>query len=79
MILYKLSHKHKLGDHYETAHIGIYSTRNGAESAINDLKEKSGFRDTPDGFRIKKVFSLVKPKLVDKTFWVDGFDTYTYT
>lgn len=77
MILYKLFHKYKLDDHYENMDIGIYSSRNIAESAINDLK-KSGFKDTTDGFKIKKVFRFVKPKLLDKTFWADGFDTYTY-
>lgn len=40
MILYKLFHKYKLDDHYENKDIGIYSSRNIAESAINDLKKK---------------------------------------
>ena len=79
MILYQLSHKHKLDDHCENKDIGIYSSRNKAESAIIDLKEKSGFKDTSDGFNIKKVFRFFKPKLLDKTFWIEGFDTYTYT
>ena len=78
MICYSLSHKYKLDDHYENKDIGIYSSRDKAESAVNDLKEKSGFKDTTDGFKIKKVFRLFKPKLLDNTFWSDGFDTYTY-
>lgn len=78
MIFYKLSHKYKLDDHYEIKNIGIYSSRSLAESAANSLKEKSGFKDTPNGFKIKKGFRFFKPNLLDKTFWADGFDTYTY-
>ena len=69
MILYKLSHKYKLIDHYEIKNIGIYSSRSKAESAMEELKDKNGFRDTSEYFRIKKVFRLVKPKLLDKTFF----------
>ena len=40
-------------------------------------KTKSGFKDTTDGFRITKVIYFFKPRLLDNTFWVDGFDTYS--
>jgi len=78
MIFYKVTHKYKLRDHFESMDIGVYSSISNAENAIEHLKDKDGFRDTVDGFRIKKVFRLCKPKLIDKTFWIDGFITYTY-
>lgn len=78
MICYKVSHKYKLIDHYECKDIGIYSSMENAEKAIELLKTKSGFKETADGFRIKKVFKLFESKFMDRTFWIDGFDTYTY-
>lgn len=78
MICWKVSHRYKLNDHVESKDIGIYSSVERAQSAIELLKTKNGFKDTIDGFRIKKVFSLFKPRLLDNTYWVDGFDTYVY-
>lgn len=78
MICWKVSHKYKLIDHIERKNIGIYSSLEKAENAIVSIKTKSGFKDTPDGFRITKVFVLFKPRFLDNTYWVDGFDTYTY-
>ena len=78
MILFKVTHKYKLDDHFERKDIGIYSSEEKARNAIEELKPKAGFCDTQDGFRIRKVFSLFKPKLMDRTYWIDGFVTYTY-
>lgn len=78
MILYKVIHKYKLDNHFERADIGIYSFEEKALNAIEELRYKLGFCDTQDGFKIKKVFRLFKPKLIDKAFWIDGFETYTY-
>lgn len=78
MIFYKVTHKYKLGDHFERKNIGIYSSKENAINAVEELKRKAGFCDTQDGFMIKKKLRLFKPKLIDKTFWVDGFFTYTY-
>ena len=78
MICWKVSHKYRLVDHFERKDIGIYSSLENAEKAIATLKDKNGFKDTVDGFRITKVFILFKPHLLDNTYWVDGFDTYTY-
>jgi len=78
MIFYKVTHKHKLDDHFERSDIGIYSSEENAKNAIENLKQKPGFCDTQNGFKIKRVFRLFKPKLIDKTFWVEGFVTYTY-
>ena len=77
MICWKVSHKYKLVDQIERKNIGIYSSLENAEKAIVLLKTKSGFIDTVDGFKITKMFTLFKPRLLDNTYWIDGFDTYT--
>ena len=76
MIFYKVTHKYKLDGHFEQKDIGIYSSEQNARNVVEGLKQKPGFCDTQDGFVIKSVFRLFKPRLVDKTFWCDGFDTY---
>ena len=78
MIFYKVTHKYKLQGRFECKDIGIYSSISNAEKAIELLKIKEGFKDTVEGFRVKKVFRYFKPKLIDKTFWIDGFVTYTF-
>jgi len=78
MICYKVTHKYKLQDRKEIKEIGVYSSISNAKNAIEILKVKEGFKDTVNGFRIKKCFVFLKPKLLDKTFWIDGFITYKY-
>ncbi len=78
MIFYKVTHKYKLDNHFERKDIGIYSSEGNARNAVEELKQKIGFCDTQEGFKIKKVYRLFTPKLIDKTFWDDGFVTYTY-
>ena len=78
MSCWKVSHKYKLIDHIERKDIGIYSTLEKAENAVALLKTKSGFKDTADGFKIVKIFTLFKPRLLDNTYWIDGFDTYYF-
>ena len=78
MICWKVSHKYKLVDHIERKDIGIYSSLENAEKAVASLKIKNGFKDTADGFKITKVLTLFKPRLIDNTYWVDGFDTYYF-
>ena len=78
MICWKVSHKYKLADHFERKDVGIYSSLENAEKAVASLKIKNGFKDTPDGFKITKVLTLFKPRLIDNTYWVDGFDTYYF-
>ena len=78
MIYYKVVHRYKLIDHFEYKDIGIYSSLANAEKAMTLLRDKSGFKETANGFKIKKQIRLFKPKLLDRTFWIDGFDTYTY-
>ena len=78
MICWKVSHKHKLTTRIERKEIGIYSSKENAEKAIEQLKTKNGFKDTVDGFKITKIFTLFKPRFLDNTYWDEGFDTYTY-
>lgn len=77
MFYFKLLHKYRLDDHFETKEIGIYSSPDLAAAAIEQLTCKPGFADHPEAFQIKKCFRPLKPKLLDRTFWTDGFDTYT--
>ena len=78
MICYKVIHKYRLQGHYECKDIGIYSSILNAKNAIEVLKDKNGFRDTCDYFKIKKAFRFRRPRLLDKTYWIDGFVTYRY-
>lgn len=78
MIYFKVIHKYKLRDRKEVKDIGIFSSYENAKNAVEVVKTKEGFRDTINGFRIKKIFKFIKPKVLDKIFWVDGFDTYIY-
>lgn len=78
MICWKVSHKYKPIDHIERKDIGIYSTLEKAENAVALLKTQSGFKDTADDFKIVKIFTFLKPCLLDNTYWIDGFDTYYF-
>lgn len=75
---YKLKHKHRLSGHVEKKYIGIYSSLEKAENARQSLMTQAGFMDHPEGFYIRKVIRLFAPKLIDKTFWEEGFTTYHY-
>lgn len=77
MLVYKVIHKYKLQKHVEKKSIGVYSSYELAKNVVEKLKTKQGFCDTSNCFKIKKTFRFCKPKLIDKTFWVDGFVTYT--
>lgn len=46
--------------------IGIFSSREMAEQAIQQLSQKPGFVDYPDGFNIDRY-------KMDMLFWIDGF------
>lgn len=49
-------------------HIGIYASKEAAQEAVRQLRDKPGFSDYPEGFEI------VSTKL-GLTGWVDGFIT----
>jgi homoserine kinase type II len=49
--------------------IGVFSTRDGAEAAIDARRGKPGFADHPDGFEVAS-------HVIDRdTAWLDGFVT----
>ena len=70
-ILYELWHfsilaEQEFDEDADYKSIGIYSSHSLAEAAIARLRDKPGFRDWPDGFRIFK-------RRLDRDTWVDGY------
>lgn len=69
MIVYRLTHQFPDPDedgfdrYFE---LGLFSARSRAESAVEQLRRKPGFRDYPDGFTIDEM-------LVDQICWEEGF------
>ena len=78
MFYYKVIHKYKLDDRDEIKEIGVFSSKEKAFQAIDEVKDKPGFADRQDGFSMAKIFRLFKPALADRIFWRDGFDTYHF-
>ncbi|MBE6814732.1 MAG: hypothetical protein E7522_04705 [Ruminococcaceae bacterium] len=80
MIYYKVIHffitRHK--EHFHWFNIGIYDCNEKANKAVEELKTKKGFSIRPNNFYIFKVLKLKKPALLNKTFWVDGFENYEW-
>jgi hypothetical protein len=81
MFYYRLTHFFitRQPEHFHCFDIGIYDSKEKAEAAHFKVKDKPGFSLRPHAFRIRKVFRFRKPKLVNQTYWIDGFETYTYT
>jgi hypothetical protein len=52
----------------EVFHIGVYSTREKAQQAVDGLKQQPGFCRFPDGFHIDWIW-------LDQTSWEEGFIT----
>ena len=48
--------------------IGVYSSQEAAQKAVDRLKLRPGFCDTPDGFSIDRY-------LLDEDNWTDGYVT----
>jgi hypothetical protein len=46
--------------------IGVYSTEDGAKTAVGRLKDKPGFVDYPEGFQIH-------PHELNRDHWTEGF------
>ncbi len=78
MYCYKLIHEYKIIGHKQIKKIGVYSSIENVNLAINSLKSKPGFKDIINGFKIKRVYRFIKPKNLDYTHWNDGYDSYTY-
>ena len=78
-VLFRLTHIYTLGDHLEKKFIGIYSSEENAENAIRSIKDKPGFREYSTGFSIRKQWYFIMPRLLDRTYWEDGFFSYKYS
>ena len=80
MIYYKVVHLFftKQADHIHYFNIGIYNSKALAMDAVEMLKTKEGFCLHPEKFHIFRVLRFKKPKLLNQTYWIDGFTTYTY-
>jgi hypothetical protein len=46
--------------------IGVYRSEGSAKAAIERVKDQTGFRDYPQGFKTYEYF-------LDKDHWVEGF------
>jgi hypothetical protein len=61
-------HVHVMGDKEDVKLIGIYSSQQEAEAAIQRLQQQPGFSETPAGFTIGKY-------ALNKDHWTEGFFT----
>lgn len=69
MEVYVLQHVHEFPDGSEDVKfIGVYSSKELAQAAVERLKTKPGFHDHPLGFHID-------PYPVDTDHWTEGFTT----
>ena len=80
MIYYKVIHFFftKQKAHFHFLNIGIYDSYQKANDAIKELKTKPGFYLRPDKFYIIKTVKFKTPDCLNKTFFEDGFKSYTY-
>lgn len=80
MIYYKVFHFFitKQKEYFHFFNIGIYDSFKKANEAIEELKTKQGFSLRPDKFHIIKTVKFKTPDCINKTFWADGFKSYTY-
>ena len=76
MKVYVLWHVHTLeddyGEHDDEKLIGIYSTKEKAETAIEEHKDLEGFRDCPP-----ECFEIDEYEM-DRSGWNEGFATVRY-
>jgi hypothetical protein len=63
--VYLLQHHVALGDRIEKLLIGVYGTEAEARAAQLRMRDKPGFIDCPEGFRIE-------PYVLNKEHWVEG-------
>ena len=67
--VYVLQHVHSLGDGEEDVKfIGVYSSRENAQTAITRLGRAPGFCDAREGFHIDEY-------QVDTDQWIEGYST----
>jgi hypothetical protein len=65
--VYTVDHVYEVNDTEEVKFIGVFSSRKVAQEAINQLRDKPGFRDHP-----KKAFLIGRVK-IDRIGWTEGF------
>ena len=65
-------------EHFHGFDIGIFDSREKAEQAVEQIKDRPGFCDHKDNIKIRKRIKLFKPKLLNKVFWTEGFTTCYY-
>jgi hypothetical protein len=65
-----LQHSYDLDGQEETKFIGVYSTEEEAQKAIERLKEKQGFKNSQEFFSIDEYG-------INQDHWTEGFSTMT--
>jgi len=68
--VFVLIHAHAIGNSEDVKLIGVYSTEAHATAALDRLRTRPGFEQTPEGFHVQ-AYDL------DKDHWTDGFATMT--
>jgi hypothetical protein len=66
MTVYLVQHVRDPDGDEDVKVIGIYSTRDAAQQAVDRAAQRPGFRDHPDGFDIDEY-------TVDADYWKSGF------
>jgi len=73
MTFYKVTYKYKFDDgRYVFERIGIYSSAENAKKAIEWLETQDKYKGTADGFRVRRLFRLFKPRFLNETLPTDG-------
>lgn len=63
---------------YEGKDVGIYSSKDNALGAMDVLLKQYGFTGKKENFKLSSVLRLRKPKMLDQTFWSNGFVNYFF-
>lgn len=71
MKVYFLEHSYELNEHDVIRALGIYSTKEKAEKAMENYKKLPRFKDFLDGFNIDEYE-------INKKCWSEGFFTVYY-
>ncbi len=82
MKVYKLEHVHILYDDVEdTKFLGIFSTKEKAEDAMQILAKQPGFKDFPKligGDDIEEGFYITEEVVDEISYWKEGFSIVKY-
>lgn len=63
---------------YEETPVGIYSSKENALGAMDVLLKQYGFGGQRENFKLSRVLRLRKPKMLDQTFWTNGYVNYFF-